>query len=115
MIEEFVLLLDCFHPHVPDKESNRIVELFCQEKHRWADAHGLFTTIRTKTLKAEASGNKIAGAQYLFEEAISKTLYNLSKAAAPFDPDSPYWVIKNALTLARCLNIPQAEITDIVA
>lgn len=50
----------------------------------------------------------------MFEEAIAKTLFNLTKSNAPFDPDSPYWVIKNALSLAKILDIPTKEVVDIV-
>lgn len=41
-------------------------------------------------------------------------LWNLTKSNAPFDPDSPYWVIKNALCLAKELNLPTDNIVDIV-
>ena len=115
IIDEIQLLLDLFEERVPDKESNRLVWRFCDEKHRWGDAHGLFTTIRNKNLGAARLGDKIKQQQYCFEEVVAKTLYNLSYTSAPFDPDSPYWVIKNALTLAKALDFPTQEVTDIVA
>ena len=50
----------------------------------------------------------------MFEEAIAKTLHNLTRSDAPFDPDSPYWVLKNALALAKALKIEPAKIAQIV-
>ena len=53
-------------------------------------------------------------AQYIFEEVCAKTLYNLANAAAPFDADSPYWIVPNAIALARLLNIDDAEVLRVV-
>ena len=39
---------------------------------------------------AERNGDQVLEAQYLFEEACAKALFNLSYPSAPFDPDSPY-------------------------
>lgn len=108
------MLLDFFEPHVSDKDSNRLVWKFCEEKHRWIKAHGLFTTLRDRNLKAIKEGNILKEAQYCFEEVIAKTLFNLTRSDAPFDPDSPYWVIKNALKLAQLLNLPAEKINEIV-
>ena len=114
VIEEIQLLLDLFLDKVPDQESNRLVWKFCEEKHRWAKAHGLFTTIRDRNLKAIKQGDKAKECQYCFEEVIAKTLFNLTRSDAPFDPDSPYWVIKNALSLAKALNISSERVVEIV-
>jgi len=114
IIEEIQMLLDLFEPHVPDKESNRLVWKFCEEKHRWVKAHGLHSTIRDRTVKAINNSNQIREAQYCFEEAIAKTLFNLTRSEAPFDPDSPYWIIKNALKLAKLLNLPTEKVSEIV-
>ena len=115
MIDEIKLLLDLFEDKVPDKESNRLVWQFCNEKHKWIKAHGLHRTLRDRNLKAIKQGNKIKECQYRFEEVIAKTLFNLTKPNAPFDPDSPYWVIRNALSLARALDIPVEKVVEIVA
>ena len=114
LIEEVQLLLDLFNREDCDTESNRLVWKFCEEKHRRPKAHGLHSTIRDRTIKAERSGNKALLAQYLFEEAIAKTLFNLTNPDAPFDPDAPYWIIKNGLWLAKELGIPDSEVTRIV-
>ena len=114
VVEEIQLLLDLFHDDVPDQESNRLVRKFCVEKHRWVKAHGLFTTIRDRNLRAIKEENKLKEAQYCFEEVIAKTLFNLTRPEAPFDPDSPYWVIKDALRLAQLLNLPAERVNEIV-
>jgi hypothetical protein len=114
VIEEIQLLLDLFLDVVPDRESNRLVWKFCEEKHRWVKALGLFTTIRDRNLKAIKEENKLKEAQYCFEEVIAKTLSNLTRPDAAFDPDSPYWVIKNALRLAQLLNLPAEKVNQIV-
>ena len=114
IIEEMELLLDLFESAVPDRESNRLVWKFCNEKHRWIKAHGLHSTLRDRNLKAIKQGDKIKETQYCFEEVIAKTLFNLTRSEAPFDPDSPYWVIKNALSLAKALKIPQEKVVEIV-
>ena len=61
-------------------------------------------------MKAERKGNANEAAQYRFEEICAKTLYNLSGASAPFDSDSPYWIVPNAIAFARRVGIPDAEV-----
>ena len=58
--------------------------------------------------------DSLKSAQYYFEEVIAQTLFNLTRPEAPFDPDSPYWVFKNALTLAQRLNLPAQKVNEIV-
>ena len=114
IIAEIKALLDLFENKVPDNESNRLVRRFCNEKQKWIKAHGLHSTISDRNLKAIKQGNKAKECQYCFEEVIAKTLFNLTRSSAPFDPDSPYWVIKNALILAKEVGVPVEEITKIV-
>jgi hypothetical protein len=84
------------------------------DRKSWHLAHGLFKRIRQKTLDAERRGDAKLGAQYSFEEACAKTLYNLSLSPAPFDPDSPYWIIPNALVTARHFGIDANRIISAV-
>ncbi|WP_292953218.1 MULTISPECIES: hypothetical protein [unclassified Neptuniibacter] len=114
IIEEIKLLLDLFEAKTPDKDSNRLVWKFCNEKHRWIKAHGLHSTLRDRNMKAIKQGDKVKEAQYCFEEVVAKTLFNLTRSSAPFDPDSPYWVIKNALSLANALEIPSEKVVEII-
>jgi hypothetical protein len=115
MIEEIKSLLDLFESEVADRESNRLVWKFCNDRRKWPKAHGLFSTLRHRTLKAQKMGDKEKEAQYLFEEVVAKTLFNLTMLPAPFDPDSPYWIIANALYLAKILNISTEKVVEIVS
>jgi hypothetical protein len=85
------------------------------DRSRWGAAHDLFQRIRAKNLKASSRGDARLEAQYCFEEVCAKSLYNLSNQPAPFDVDSPYWIIPNAISFARKAGINDAEIVHIVA
>ena len=85
------------------------------DQRTWHAAHDLFDRIRDKTLAAERRKDERADCQYLFEEVCAQALYNLSDTDAPFDEDSPYWIVPNALSLARRLGIHESDITKIVA
>ena len=113
-INDMKLLLDMFEEHVPDHDSNRLIAMFLRDKSRWYKAHGLFTTIRQRNLKAIKTGNKAKECQYNFEEVCAKTIFNLTRPQAPFDPDSPYWIIKNALALSERLGLPSDHVVQIV-
>lgn len=85
------------------------------QRDRWKQAHSLFDRIRKKSLEASKQGNHVLESQYLFEEVCAKTIYNLSGQPAPFDADSPYWIIPNAVALARQLGIEDKQILDLIA
>jgi hypothetical protein len=80
------------------------------DRGKWDKAHGVFNQIRSKSAKAGRSGKPTAMAQYLFEEVCAKTLYNLSGNSAPFDADSPYWVVPNAIAFARLVGVKEQEV-----
>jgi len=84
------------------------------DRSSWKHAHDLFQRIRRKTLDAERRGATVFVAQYAFEEACAKTLYNLPLSPSPFDPDSPYWIIPNALVTARYFRIDANKIISAV-
>jgi len=98
-------------------ETSTMEKLLAMTKDRgsWPKAHSLFQAIRAKTLKTKKSKDRKLEAQYLFEEVCAKTLYNLSNEVTPFDPDSPYWIVPNAINLARMKGIPDDKIIEIVA
>jgi hypothetical protein len=84
------------------------------DRSKWPKGRHLFELARNKTIK-KARGDARLECQFRFEEICGKTLYNLSGQPAPFDADSPFWVVPNALKLARQLGIEEREITRIVA
>lgn len=103
-------LLELFSSRCSERETLDWLRVAVSDKAKWAKAHGVFGHIRNKTLKAKRSGNASLQAQYRFEEVCAKTLYNLSREPAPFDPDSPYWVVPNAIALARHIGVSEAEV-----
>jgi hypothetical protein len=109
-------LLEWLAPRCSDHSSiDELLGLLSAERTRWQHAHSLFDRIRHKTLDAAGRGDKVLEAQYGFEEVCAKTIYNLSGYPAPFDADSPYWIIPNAVTMARELHISDSEILKAIA
>jgi hypothetical protein len=109
-------LVELFAAHCRDRSTLDVLSAVTSDRGRWSTAHTLFQGIRTKTLNAEKSGDSAAFAQYQFEEACAKTLYNLSGGAhAPFDSDSPYWIVPTAFALAERLGVSNSEVTRRIA
>jgi len=115
MLDQMKRLIGLFAPHVRDRGTLDELLRMIDDRSSWPKAHALFGRIRQKTLAAERCGDEIAECQYLFEEVCAKTLYNLSYKPAPFDAHSPYWIVPNALSLARRMGIVESDITKIVA
>ncbi|CAN0603305.1 unnamed protein product, partial [Ectocarpus sp. 12 AP-2014] len=86
-------------------DSNRQVWAFCNDRRQWSNAREFHSLIRQRNLDAEKLGDLVSQHQYCFEETIVKTLNNFDRSAIQFDTDSPYWIIKNALLLARELDL----------
>jgi len=108
-------LIELFEPHCDDRITLTKIKDMLGESRRWTKAHALHSEIRNKTVKASNSGDKQAECQYLFEEICAKTLFNMSRSSAPFDPDSPYWIVPNALSFCRCAGISDADCIQAIA
>jgi len=104
-------LINLFEPHCKDRTTLATLKTMLNDRNEWRKAHALFGKIRDKTNRARSRESEC---QYLFEEICAKTLYNLSDSNAPFDSDSPYWIIPNAISLARRLGISDAECINVV-
>ena len=98
-----------FLPRCNDRETLLALDTMAAEPSQWSEGHALFQRIRSKTLAAERAGDRLSNTQYCFEEVCAKTLYNLSGFPAPFDRDSPDWILPNALALAKVLSIPDPD------
>jgi hypothetical protein len=107
-------LIEVFKPHCADCSTLNELAEFAADRSQWRRAHDLFDRIRKKTLSVERTADQLLVAQYLFEEACAKTLYNLSGEPAPFDPDVPFKIVPNALALARRFNISDTEILRVI-
>lgn len=107
-------LVAIFASRCSDRATLDDLTAIISDRGRWRSAHGLFQRIRAKNLSATHANDKALEAQYSFEEVCAKTLYNLSGASAPFDADSPYWIVPNAIALARQLEIDDAEVLGLI-
>jgi hypothetical protein len=103
-------LIELFAAHSPDRSTLDELSQMAGDHGSWHRAHDLFQRIRRKTSDVSRRGDAKLEAQFSFEEACAKTLYNLSKQSAPFDSDSPYWIVPNALVTARHFEIDEREI-----
>jgi hypothetical protein len=99
-----------FAPHTVDRSTLDELGRMADDRNSWNQAHDLFQRIRHKSLEATQRGDAKLEVQFGFEEACAKTLYNLAGRSAPFDPDSPYWVVPNALATARHYDIAEGEV-----
>jgi hypothetical protein len=108
MITAMLAPLTFFEGRCEDKETLRKLIKLANDKSRRKEAHALFSEIRQKTLAAEKRNDQLALAQYDFEEICAKTLYNMTREPAPFDSDSPFWVLPLALKLGQMLGITDA-------
>jgi len=115
MLDQMKRLIQMFAARCHDRSMLDELHWMIADDSTWPEAHGLFQRIRQKTLAAERCRDELADSQYLFEEVCAKTLYNLTDTDAPFDIDSPYWIVPCALSLARRMGIDESEITKIVA
>jgi hypothetical protein len=115
MAGDIVAILRLFEGRLPDRETWGWVVGLAADQSRWSDAHRVFDRVRERTLAAIAAKDSRSEAQYMFEEICLKSLYNETAALDPFDSDSPHWIIKCAIHLARQVGVPVQQIIEIVA
>ena len=113
MIGQMLRLVEVFAECVNDRSTLDELHRMIGDKGAWRHAHGFFDRVRRKSLAADRSDLQTI-ARCNFEEACAKTLFNITDTAAPFDAYAPYWVVPQALRLARHLGIDETEITKIV-
>jgi len=107
--------LTFFEARCEDKTTLRKLIVLAEDRSRREEAHALFTEIRLKNLAAVKGRDELAMTQYDFEEICAKTLYNLTNGPAPFDPDSPFWVLPLAVALGARLGVTDpGEISPLI-
>jgi len=94
-----------FLPRCADKSTLHELDKMAADDEQWEHARDLFGRIREKTLLAIETQDERLQPQYAFEEICAKTLFNMSGSVAPFDADSPFWVVPLAVGLARSLGV----------
>lgn len=115
MQADILALLELFRGRVPDPETHAWAIDMAADREKWGSGHDLFDRVRTRNLKAIRSRDHVREYQHCFEEVCLQSLYNETCPSDPFDSCSPYWVIKNALVLARSIGVPVQEVVAIVA
>jgi hypothetical protein len=115
MQAEILALLQLFRARVPDAETHAWVVELASDLNRWRSGHDVFDRVRTRNLRAIDASDRIGECQYCFEEVCLQSFYNATSPADPFDSCSPYWVIKNALILARAVGVPIMDLAAIVS
>jgi hypothetical protein len=108
-------LVDLFLARCIEKSTMEELKELLSNQDRWIEAHLLFDRIRRKALDAVKRKNSLLASQYSFEEICAKTMFNLTDTDAPFDADSPFFVVPIALHLARALGMADKEVIRIVA
>jgi len=71
-------LITLFQPYCQDQTTMGELNSLIEDRSKRRRGHDLFDRIRVKTLAAERQREERLVAQYSFEEACAKTLYNLS-------------------------------------
>ena len=115
MLRTMKELCEFFATRCEDRDTLDKLVTTIGDRGSWKSSRTLFNQIRAKNLKAERRQDILAQTQYAFEEVCAKTLYNLTHEPAPFDPDSPYWIVPLALKLAKKLGATEHQIIEIVA
>lgn len=115
MDEDIIALLRLFQDRVPDKGTHSAVLALASDSRKWRSAHSLFDSIRNRTLAAANAKDYIRECQYCFAEVCVKSLYNETGPNNPFDSDTPYWIAKNAFTLARAAGVPIEAVAEIMS
>jgi hypothetical protein len=105
-------LIEVFVARSTERSTVDELYLMAGDSVSWKQAYELFERIRRRSLEANRHGDAKLEAQLGFEEACAKTLYNLSGEPAPFDADSPYWIIPNALSAARQFQVHESEVIE---
>jgi hypothetical protein len=108
IIEAMLELFEFFRPRLSDLSTFQELEDLARHHEKWRNAYALFRKIRSKTLKAIKKKDGMRETQYCFEEICAKTLYNLSEGSpgcAPFDDDSPFWILPLAASLAQAVGV----------
>lgn len=115
MIEDIISLLLLFEGQMPDADTNARVLSLAKNRSNWSGAHKLFDFVRQRNLAAIRTRDFARECQYCFEEVCLKSMYNETGPTARFDSDSPYWIAKNAFTLARVIGVPLNAVVDIMS
>lgn len=106
MGQYIVRLLHLFDGRMPDPESHAHVLELASTPERWSAAHAVFNELRQRLLAASKSNDESRERQYCFEESCCQAIYNATVPPDPFDPSSAFFVMAEALDMAKAFGIP---------
>jgi len=112
---DILALLRLFQDRVPDPETHAWVAELAADSDRWRSGPDVFDRVRARNLQAIDARDRVKECRYCFEEVCLQSFYNETYPIDPFDSCSPYWVIKNALLLARAVGVPIVDVAAVVA
>lgn len=107
-------LLRLFVGRVADTESNTHVLALASKPTHWSAGHAVFDEVRRRLLAATKAKDPPSESQYAFEESCCKAIYNASDPQDPFDSCSPFFVVPQAISLARVMGIPIETIVTLL-
>jgi len=113
MLKYIKKFIELFARHCSDRSILDELYLMIDDPKTWREAHDLFRRIRQKSIDAKEPNDALDWRQYLFEESCAKAIYNLTDTRMPFDSDAPFWIVPNALRLAKQHGI-EKEVIKIV-
>jgi hypothetical protein len=108
-------LLRVFAGRVPDAESHARVAELVADPARWSAGHAAFDEVRRRLLVAMKGKDTSREGQHHFEESCCQAVYNAADPRDPFDPSSEFFVVPQALGLARVVGVPVAEVVAALA
>lgn len=110
-----VRILDAFTGLLPDAESHACVRELVADPNRWSAGHAVFNEVRRRYLVAGDRHDHRSGWQYAFEESCCQAVYNATQPMDPFDPSSAFFVVAQALTVAKLSGVALDRIADVFA
>lgn len=115
VLHQMQRLIEAFASASSDPSTLQNLLGIIKDRNRWPSARGVFDLARGKSRDAIKRQDLMLEAQYRFEEVCAKTIYNFSGAAAPFDEESPYWVVPAALIAESQGAVPSGTVLRILA
>lgn len=114
VLQQMGRLMEAFATESTDRSILEQLLAIIKDRSRWPSAKGVFDQIRSKARQAAKANDQVLDAQYRFEEACAKTIYNFSGSGAPFDEESPYWVVPAALIAESQGAVPTGTVLRIL-
>ncbi len=114
MIKQIISIADYFLESADDKNELKKLIAVAGDKGRWSKTHAYFNEVRHKNLQAIKNKDLKLECLYYFIEICYKALFNLTYSTAPFDSDSPYYIIPIAFRYCDEVGLNREKVMDII-